>query len=456
MPFASLLFELLVRICRLNTHRWQNYSFDTRKPLQDTIAASQVCSHWRFIILSAPELWRFAIDPCHPCASWRDLVLKRSEPLSIEFTDAVHASRVGRSVHDIQLQMQSGMHQRLRRYHIWLDYGTETILNHSPLWPSDPDSWPQLQRLCLFFHVDGSDSHPHGNLPAHFPGLATPLLERLSLTGFYMPDWNKLKTLGHTLTHLKIHRPPSRLCADRWIELVQNLPNLESFVLTFALEAFCNHPKSKERSTLGVKKFAFSDLLHFCPSFLDRIDLSTTVCRSSSITCLSHPQSDSEISEEDAMKAVLPHMKRLLSQIMIDNSSFRIRDSLIVIDSSLLGPAIHLRELGQTVITKHSQHFYVCFHRYAQLTEYHRPFVYPTLLDLVRTISTSVELAETCIDGRHPTFNWDHYFDVLVHCQNIRFMQGVSLSWWKWLCKRLTPAAGEATNDATKPLFPRL
>ncbi|EKM75876.1 hypothetical protein AGABI1DRAFT_94516 [Agaricus bisporus var. burnettii JB137-S8] len=271
-----------------------------------------------------------------------------------------------------------------------------------------------------------------------------------------MPDWNELKTLGNTLTRLKLHRPPSRLCADRWIELVQNLPNLESFALTFALEVFCDHSKSKERFTLGVKKFAFSDLLHFCPSFLDRIDLSTTVCRSSSITCLSHPQSDSEISEEDAMKAVLPHMKRLLSQIMIDNSSFRICDSLIVIDSNLLGPAIHSRELGQTVITKHSHHFYVCFHRYAQLTEYHRPFVYPTLLDLVRTISTSVELAETCIDDRPPTFDWDHYFDVLVHCQNIRFMQGVSLSWWKWLCKRLIPAAGEATNDATKPLFPHL
>ncbi|KAF7762672.1 hypothetical protein Agabi119p4_9265 [Agaricus bisporus var. burnettii] len=238
MPFASLLFELLVRICRINAHRWQNYSFDTRKPLQDTIAASQVCSHWRSIILSAPELWRFAIDPCHPCASWRDLVLKRSEPLSIEFIDAAHASRVGRPVHDIQLQMQSGMHQRLRRYHIWLDYRTETITNHSPLWPSDPGSWPRLQRLRLMFDCDTADdpdSHPQGILPNHFPGLATPILKRLSLTSCCMPDWNELWTIGNTLTHLEIYHPPSRLCADRWIELVRNLPNIMSFELSFAV-----------------------------------------------------------------------------------------------------------------------------------------------------------------------------------------------------------------------------
>ncbi|EKM74011.1 hypothetical protein AGABI1DRAFT_133743 [Agaricus bisporus var. burnettii JB137-S8] len=454
MTFASLPFELVVRICRLNAHRWQTYPQDVQAPLQDTMAASQVCSHWRSIVLSAPELWRFAIDPYHPCASWRDLLPKRSEPLSIEFIDVAYAPRFMQPVHDIQLQMQSGMHQRLRRYDIWLAYKTETTPIHSPLWPSEPGSWSQLRRLGLFF--DNYSSNSHEKLPVHFPGLATPILEHLTLTCYYMPDWNELRTLGNTLTHLKIYHPPSRLCADRWIELIRNLPNLEKIELSFALEAFCDHPHSKERFTLGVKKFSFADLFHCCPSFLDRIDLSSTKCRSSSITCLSNPQFDLEIPAEDAVQAVLPRIKRLLSQIAINNSRLRISDSFIVVQSGFLGPAVLSNNLGQTVIAKNSNHFFVCFDRHRRFSTFGGPLLFPALLDIVRPMCASVELAEASSYAHLESHEWEQFFDVLVHCQHLRFMQGVGLSWWNWLCKLLMPAASEVTNDATEPLFPHL
>ncbi|EKM75880.1 hypothetical protein AGABI1DRAFT_131787 [Agaricus bisporus var. burnettii JB137-S8] len=279
-----------------------------------------------------------------------------------------------------------------------------------------------------------------------------------------MPDWNELGAIGNTLTHLEIYYPPSRLCADRWIELVRNLPNLLSFELSFAVEAaaFCNHPNSSHpnsnhpnsnnRLTLGVKKFAFSDLFRCCTSFLDRIDLSATKCCSSNITCLSHPQFDLEIPAEDAMQAVLPHIKRLLSQVVINTSRFRISDSSIVIQSGFTESAILSRNLGQAVIAEHSSHFYVSFDR----DRFGGPLLFTTLLDLIRPICTSVELAETSPDACLESYDWDHFFDVLIHCQNLHFMQGVSLPWWKWLCKRLTPAIGEATNDAMQPLFPHL
>ncbi|EKM75879.1 hypothetical protein AGABI1DRAFT_131786 [Agaricus bisporus var. burnettii JB137-S8] len=328
------------------------------------------------------------------------------------------------------------MHLRLRRYDLWLDCRAETYPSPHPLWPSDPGSWPRLQRLRLMFDcdiADDPDSHPQGNLPNHFPGLATPILKRLSLTSCCMPDWNELWTIGNTLTHLEIYHPPSRL-----------------------LEAFCNHPNTKERFTLGVKKFIFSDFFHCCSSFLDHIDLSATKCCSSNITCLSHPQFDLEIPAEDVLQAVLPYIKRLLLQVVINNSRFRISESLIMIQSGFTEPAILSRNLGQTVIAEHSNHFCVCFHRIHQLGIFGGPLLFATLLDLIRPICSSVELAEISSYAHLGSREWKHFFDILVHCQNLRFMQGVGLTWWKWLCKDLTPAIGEATNDATEPLFSHL
>ncbi|XP_006455495.1 hypothetical protein AGABI2DRAFT_121414 [Agaricus bisporus var. bisporus H97] len=470
MSFASLPFELVVRICRINAHRahhWQDLPRDARKPLQDTIAASQVCSRWRYIVLSAPELWRFAIDPYHPCASWRDLVLKRSEPLSIEFMDSTNPSQKRRPVHDIQLQIQSKMNLRLRRYDMRLEYQAETIPSYLSAWPSEPGSWPQLQRLCLDFDIDpdtelqGNLTHPPGRLPVHFPGLATPILQRLSLTSCYMPDWNGLLTIGNTLTHLEICFPSSRLCPDRCIEMLQNLPDLESLEFLGVLEMLCHHSHSNTRFTLGVKNFVFSELLYSCPPFLDRIELSPK-CRSSKVVFLSHAKIELEMSEEDGVTAVLPHLKRFLSRIMTDTSKLSISQSSIMIESGLLVPVNFSCNPFQPVFAEHSNIFAINFilrNEDGTHDTYDRSFLFRALLDLVLPISTFVEFTETW-SAAHSNDNfsdddWDHFLDFLVQCHNLRFMQGVGRSWWDRLCKRLIPVAGEVF-DATKPLFPRL
>ncbi|XP_006455476.1 hypothetical protein AGABI2DRAFT_121398 [Agaricus bisporus var. bisporus H97] len=465
MSFVSLPFELVVRICRINAHYWQDLPSDTREPLQDTIAASQVCSRWRSIVLSTPELWRFAIDPYHPCVSWRDLVLKHSEPFSIEFKDDSHTSQQGRPVHDIQLQMQSGMHLRLRRYDMRLEFQAETIPNYLSAWPSEPGSWPQLRRLCLEFHIrdtepQGHFTHRPGSLPVQFPGLATPILERLSLTSCYMADWNDLRTVGNTLTHLKICFPPSRLCPDRCIEILQNLPNLESLEFSAAFEMTCDHSHTGSRFTLGVKKFVFSELLPYCASFLDRINLSPK-CRWSCITCHSHAKLEFEISEEEGAKVVLPHIKRFLSVLVTDTSRLRICDSMIMIDSSPLRADIFSRKPFKSVTTEYLNHFSVDFHRHGEDSTYDvhdrsRSFIFPALLDLIRPISTYVELAET---HRHHAFSndhLDHLIDFLIPCRNLRFMGNMSRQLWERLCERLIPAAGEVIGDTTEPLLPLL
>ncbi|KAF7762312.1 hypothetical protein Agabi119p4_8905 [Agaricus bisporus var. burnettii] len=452
MSFASLPFELVVRICRINAHRahhWQDLPRDARKPLQDTIAASQVCSRWRYIVLSAPELWRFAVDPYHPCAPWRDLVLKRSEPLSIEFMDSTNPSQKRRPVHDIQLQMQSKMNLRLRRYDMRLEYQAETIPSYLSAWPSEPE-------------LENYFAHPPRILPVHFPGQATPILERLSLTHCYVPDWNELGTIRQTLTHLKISQPASRLCPDRCIEMLQNLPNLESLELSIALGMSCHHPHSNNRFTLGVKKFAFSEFLYSCPSFLDRIELSPK-CRSSRIMCFSHARLILEMSEEEGVKAVLPHLKRLLSRIVTDTSKLLISPSSIAIESGLLTPTNLSRNPFQPVFAEYSNHFSINFHRHSEESTHDthdRSFLFRAVLDLVRPMSTFVEFIETwfetCSSDTFSDDEWDQFLEFLVQCQNLRFMQDVSRPWWERLCKRLIPAADEVINDATEQLFPRL
>ncbi|EKM75874.1 hypothetical protein AGABI1DRAFT_131781 [Agaricus bisporus var. burnettii JB137-S8] len=469
MTFASLPSELVVRICRINAHYWQDLPSDIREPLQDTIAASQVCSRWQSIVLSAPELWRFAIDPYHPCASWRDLVLKSSEPFSIEFMDASHASQRRRPVHDIHLQMQSKMHLRLRRYDMRLQYQAENIPNYLSAWPSEPGSWPRLQRLCLNLDfkrdtdLEDDLSHPPGILPVHFPGIATPILEHLSLTSCYMPDWNGLLAIGNTLTHLEICFPPSLLCPDRCIEMLQNLPNLENLELLGTLEVFCHHPHSDNRFTLGVKQFVFSDLLYSCMSFLDRIELSPK-CHSSTITCHSHAKIELVMPEEEGVTAVLLHMQRLLSRIVTDTSKLLISHSSIMIESGLLALAIPSRDNPiQPVFAEHSKLFSINFKRHSEDNTddtHDRSFLFPALLDLIRPISNFVELTETWpATHSNDTFSdddWDHFLEFLTQCRNLRFMQGVSRPWWDRLCKLVIPAAGEVINDATETLFPRL
>ncbi|EKM75892.1 hypothetical protein AGABI1DRAFT_131798 [Agaricus bisporus var. burnettii JB137-S8] len=454
MSFASLPFELLARICRINAYKQCNPSLDIPGPLRDTISASQVCHSWRSGIISAPELWRVFINPYHPCAQWRDLLLKRSEPLSIEFMDSCFSCEAGQRHYDTHLEMQSGMHMRLRKYKFQPYCRAESIPSHSSAWPSEPNSWPELQHLRLLF--DAAYFGRHGarddslSLPDNFPGLATPILEHLNLAYCYMSDWHRLVTMGRTLTILRIFWPPSSLCPDRWIEVLRDLPHLKTLRLIKAMDTHCNHPHSSNRLTLGVKEFCLYDFVHACTSFCSRINLSQECCQTD-ITCWRDLAFEATV--KDDAKNVLFHMERFLSQIVVDAPRIIISHSFLQIDGRPLGPPSYSHRKCQPLITDYSTKFSVEFSLSEAVVE---AIVFPGLLDLVRPLSSITEIIET----QHTEYlipeACDLLFEFLVQCQSVCFMQGVSYSWWKRLCSRLLPAVDGAMSDTTKPLFPKL
>jgi hypothetical protein len=75
-PFHRLPFEILIHIFRLNT--------DVEFPDDDpsfAFVASQVCSRWRTVLISAPELWEYI--PLRDSAARTDAALRRSGGIPI-------------------------------------------------------------------------------------------------------------------------------------------------------------------------------------------------------------------------------------------------------------------------------------------------------------------------------------------------------------------------------------
>ncbi|EKM75873.1 hypothetical protein AGABI1DRAFT_131780 [Agaricus bisporus var. burnettii JB137-S8] len=164
------------------------------------------------------------------------------------------------------------------------------------------------------------------------------------------------------------------------------------------------------------------------------------------------------MSEEEGVKAVLPHLKQLLSRIVTDTSKLLISPSSIAIESGLLTPANLSRNPFQPVFAEYSNHFSINFHRHSEESTHDthdRSFLFWAVLDLVRPMSTFVEFIETwfetCSSDTFSDDEWDQFLEFLVQCQNLRFMQDVSRLWWERLCKRLIPAADENTIQKGLP-----
>ncbi|EKM75890.1 hypothetical protein AGABI1DRAFT_109132 [Agaricus bisporus var. burnettii JB137-S8] len=211
------------------------------------------------------------------------------------------------------------------------------------------------------------------------------------------------------------------------------------------MESDCNHTGSTDGLTLGIKKFILNDTVNACASFLNQINLSSK-CRTSEIVCFKDPDHH----EGGDVKPVLFHVKRLLSQIVIDSPHLTISHNFLHIQSGPLGPPRLWREESLPIITHYSNFFSLIFNLSHDVT---KDSVFPGLLDLARPLTSTIET----IESRHAGFllpdAWDLFFEFLIQCQNVRFMLGVTGPWWERLCRYLSPTANGASTGSLFPVL---
>lgn len=249
------------------------------KPLRDVLNASQVCRRWRTLVLAEPRLWRHLISPHHPRREWVELLLERSRPLSITYAQLLLRNHFFQPVELSHAREALGA-SRLLSYQIHL-----TRPWRDGVWPNAPNSWPQLEFLCVDLRDVKSLSpevllqgHQERMLSEHFPGSATPILKGLHLHNCFVKNISQILALGDTLTSLRVETPPLALMPSvkGWLDVLMHLSQIKNLVLVKAIRQPSNSQTSPEvylssPLTVQLNEFQLDDSLPACNQLLSRL-----------------------------------------------------------------------------------------------------------------------------------------------------------------------------------------
>lgn len=350
---AQLPAELLEEICCINVdceldkqigccrrdHR--TYHDILPAPLQDIVNASQVCKAWRYALIQCPSLWQHFIDPSHPRAEWRQLMLERSKPLGITYSLLSPGW-----VDEKEFEMEMCYADLLTSYSVALRMNCD-------IWKREhlvPKRWPKLEYLCIAHLFYEPDTHEqvenfqvqmllgHMQMPDDFPSAeSTPLLKRLHLHSCFLKSPPQL--LGLTsLTELRVSRALdiSRnpiWSPSRWLEVIVALRHLRRLSLIHSIARY-------ERSgvdhgdkvyPLHLEEFYLEDCERTVSYFFRHLDIKIT-----RIFHLFVYPSTNSIDSVEEMKLMLTHISPIIQYPLTVNQLFR-QNSILSIKQKFVG-----------------------------------------------------------------------------------------------------------------------